>query len=269
MPELPEVETTARGIAPFLIGQRFTAIRVNQPSLRWPIPPDFSKRLLNQTCLSVSRRAKYLLIETEHAGILSHLGMSGSFRLVDPSMPLKTHDHVQIAVGDLELRYHDPRRFGCLLWADSDRAKQLVDHLGPEPLSDAFDGDWLYAQSRRRSIAVKSFIMTNAVVVGVGNIYASESLFLSGIHPSRAANRISKVRYRVLAEAIKNVLARAIESGGTTLRDFVNGQGEPGYFQQTLMVYGRDGERCHRCDGLIQSRVIGGRNSYYCSHCQR
>ena len=269
MPELPEVETTARGIAPFLIGQRFTSIRVNQSSLRWPIPPDFARRLSNQTCLSVSRRAKYLLIATEHALVLSHLGMSGSFRLVDPNTPLKTHDHVQIAVGDLELRYHDPRRFGCLLWADSDRAKQLVDHLGPEPLSDAFDGDWLYAQSRRRSIAVKSFIMTNAVVVGVGNIYASESLFLSGIHPLRAANRISKVRYRVLAEAIKNVLARAIESGGTTLRDFVNGQGEPGYFQQTLMVYGRVGERCRRCDGLIQSRVIGGRNSYFCSHCQR
>ena len=269
MPELPEVETTARGIAPFLIGQRFTSVRVNQPSLRWPIPSDFSKRLLDETCISVSRRAKYLLIETEHTQILSHLGMSGSFRLVDPNTPLKTHDHVQIGVGDLELRYHDPRRFGCLLWADSDRAKQLIDHLGPEPLSDAFNGEWLYEQSRRRSIAVKSFIMTNAVVVGVGNIYASESLFLSGIHPSRAANRISKDRYRVLSEEIKKVLARAIESGGTTLRDFVNGQGEPGYFQQTLSVYGRDGERCHQCDALIQSRVIGGRNSYFCSHCQR
>ena len=176
---------------------------------------------------------------------------------------------MQIAVGGLELRYHDPRRFGCLLWADSDRAKQLVDRLGPEPLSDAFDGDWLYAQSRRRSIAVKSFIMTNAVVVGVGNIYATESLFLSGIYPSKAANRISKARYRVLAKEIKGVLARAIESGGTTLRDFVNGQGVPGYFQQTLMVYDRVGEHCYQCDGLIQSRVIGGRNSFFCRHCQR
>ena len=269
MPELPEVETTARGIAPFLIGQRFTSVRVNQPSLRWPIPTDFSKRLLDETCLSISRRAKYLLIETERTQILSHLGMSGSFRLVNPNTPLKPHDHVQIGVGDLELRYHDPRRFGCLLWADSDRAKQLIDHLGPEPLSDVFNGEWLYEQSRRRTIAVKSFIMTNAVVVGVGNIYASESLFLSGIHPSRAANRISKDRYRVLAEEIKKVLVRAIESGGTTLRDFVNGQGEPGYFQQTLSVYGRDGERCYQCDALIQSRVIGGRTSYFCGHCQR
>ena len=181
-----------------------------------------------------SRRGKYLLIETDHARILSHLGMSGSFRLVDPNTPLKTHDHVQIAVGNLELRYHDPRRFGCLLWADSDRAKQLVDHLGPEPLSDAFDGRLVVRAIETTKYCVKSFIMTNAVVVGVGNIYASESLFLSGIHPSRAANRISKVRYRVLAEEIKNVLARAIESGGTTLRDFVNGQGEPGYFQQNI-----------------------------------
>ena len=269
MPELPEVETTARGIAPFLIGQRFTSVRVNQPSLRWPIPADFSQRLLDETCISVSRRAKYLLIGTERTQVLSHLGMSGSFRLVDPNTPLKKHDHVQIGVGDLELRYHDPRRFGCLLWADSDRAKQLIDHLGPEPLSDAFDGEWLYEQSRRRSIAVKSFIMTNAVVVGVGNIYASESFFLSGIHPARAANRISKDRYRVLAEEIKKVLAQAIESGGTTLRDFVNSRGEPGYFQQTLSVYGRDGERCTQCDELIQSRVIGGRNSYFCGHCQR
>ena len=163
--------------------------------------------------------------------------MSGSFRLVDPNTPLKTHDHVQIRVGELELRYHDPRRFGCLLWADSDRAKHLIDHLGPEPLLDAFNGEWLYEQSRRRTIAVKSFIMTNAVVVGVGNIYASESLFLSGIHPSRAANRISKDRYRVLAKEIKKVLARAIESGGTTLRDFVNGHGEPGYFQQLSLIH--------------------------------
>ena len=269
MPELPEVETTARGIAPFLIGQPFTSVRVNQPSLRWPIPADFSQRLLNETCLSVSRRAKYLLIETENTQILSHLGMSGSFRLLSPNTPLKIHDHVQMRIGDLELRYHDPRRFGCLLWADSNRARQLISQLGPEPLSDAFSGSWLYEQSRRRSLAVKSFIMTNAVVVGVGNIYASESLFLSGIHPSRAANRISKDRYGVLAEEIKKVLARAIESGGTTLRDFVNGQGEPGYFQQTLSVYGRNGERCRQCEELIQSRVIGGRNSYFCRQCQR
>ena len=269
MPELPEVETTARGIAPFLIGQQFTYVRVNQSALRWPIPSDFEQRLTNEICVSVERRAKYLMIETTNTQIVSHLGMSGSFRLVDPTTPLKKHDHVQIRVGDLELRYHDPRRFGCLLWSESDRAQQLLQHLGPEPLSDAFNGAWLFEQSRGRRLAVKSFIMTNAIVVGVGNIYASESLFLSGIHPQRAANRVSRVRYERLAAEIKEVLARAIASGGTTLRDFVNGQGEPGYFQQTLAVYGRDGEPCRDCAQPIQSRVIGGRNSYYCLTCQR
>ena len=269
MPELPEVETTARGIAPFLIGQQFTHVRVHQPSLRWPIPSDFEQRLNNEICVSVERRAKYLIIETTNTQIVSHLGMSGSFRLVDPTTPLKKHDHVQIRAGDLELRYHDPRRFGCLLWCESDRAQQLLQHLGPEPLSDAFNGAWLFERSRGRHLAVKSFIMTNAIVVGVGNIYASESLFLSGIHPQRAANRISAVRYERLAAEIKEVLARAIASGGTTLRDFVNGQGEPGYFQQTLAVYGRDGEPCRHCAQPIQSRVIGGRNSYYCLTCQR
>ena len=268
MPELPEVETTARGIAPFLIGQKFVSVRVNQPSLRWPIPSDFSQRLLNEVCVSVTRRAKYLLIETETTKILSHLGMSGSFRLVDCETPLKLHDHVQIQVGPLELRYHDPRRFGCLLWADSERARRLIDNLGPEPLSDAFCGEWLYLQSKRRKVAVKSFIMTNSVVVGVGNIYASESLFLAGIHPSRPANRISRARYNNLAIQVKKVLSCAIEAGGTTLRDFVNGQGEPGYFQQTLTVYGRAGDPCKRCCHAIGNRMIAGRNSFFCPQCQ-
>ena len=268
MPELPEVETTVRGIAPFLIGQKFALIKVNQPSLRWPIPSDFSRRLLNEICVSVTRRAKYLLIETETTKILSHLGMSGSFRLVDSKTPLKLHDHVQIQVGSLELRYHDPRRFGCLLWADSERARQLIDNLGPEPLSDAFCGEWLYLQSKRRNIAVKSFIMTNSIVVGVGNIYASESLFLAGIHPARPANRISFARYNNLATQVKKVLSCAIEAGGTTLRDFVNGQGEPGYFQQTLAVYGRAGDPCKRCCRAIDNRMIAGRNSFFCPQCQ-
>ena len=268
MPVLPEVETTARGIAPFLIGQKFASVRVNQPSLRWPIPSDFSRRLLNEICVSVTRRAKYLLIETETTKILSHLGMSGSFRLVDSKTPLRLHDHVQIQVGSLELRYHDPRRFGCLLWADSERARQLINNLGPEPLSDAFCGEWLYLQSKRRNIAVKSFIMTNSVVVGVGNIYASESLFLAGIHPSRPANRISHARYNNLATQVQKVLSCASEAGGTTLRDFVNGQGEPGYFQQTLAVYGRAGDPCKRCCRAIGNRMIAGRNSFFCPQCQ-
>ena len=269
MPELPEVETTIRGVRPFLVGKRIEWVQVNQPSLRWVMPSDFADRLVGDKFVSIARRAKYILIQNEHSAILAHLGMSGSFRLVDPSTPVKTHDHVQIRVENLELRYHDPRRFGCLLWADSDRAKNLLHLLGPEPLSDIFDGHWMYAQSRRRSIAVKTFIMNNQIVVGVGNIYASESLFMSGINPLRAANRISMLRYKLLADNIKSVLAQAIESGGTTLRDFVNGQGEPGYFQQALAVYGRDGQSCLQCGNFVVSQIISGRNSYFCKNCQR
>jgi len=269
MPELPEVETTVRGIAPHLVQQRFDSISVHKTSLRWPIPSDFADVLTGATCLSVSRRAKYILIETSVRNVLAHLGMSGSFRLVTPNTPLKTHDHLQIGLAELELRYHDPRRFGCVLWADSDRAKALLACLGPEPLTPQFDGAWLYRLSRTKRIAVKNFIMSNPVVVGVGNIYAAESLYLAGIRPTRPANRISLPRYQKLAEAIQQVLARSIESGGTTLRDFVNGHGEPGYFQQTLQVYGRTGQPCLRCQTPIQSQVIGGRNSFYCPACQR
>lgn len=269
MPELPEVETTVRGIAPYLVNHRFDSVRVHKASLRWPIPSEFSQVLTGATCLSVSRRAKYVLIETTEQTVLAHLGMSGSFRLVQPGTPLKTHDHVQIGVGAYELRYHDPRRFGCMLWADSARGCGLLSELGPEPLTADFDGHWLYRLSRSKRIAVKNFVMTNQVVVGVGNIYASESLFLAGIRPTRPANRISLARYQRLAETIKQVLARSIESGGTTLRDFVNGQGEPGYFQQTLQVYGRAGAPCHSCGDVIRSQVIGGRNSFFCPTCQR
>ncbi len=269
MPELPEVETTVRGIRQFLVGSSIDWVRVNQPSLRWPVPSDFADRLIGDVCLSVTRRAKYLQIQNKKSQILAHLGMSGSFRLVEPNTPLKTHDHVQVGFEGLELRYHDPRRFGCLLWAESDHAQKLLRSLGPEPLTDTFTGSWMYAQSRSRSVPVKSFIMNNQIVVGVGNIYAAESLFKSGINPSRAANRISMVRYELLANKIKNVLTRAIEFGGTTLRDFVNSQGEPGYFQQTLAVYGRHGQPCIQCGGILSSEVIGGRNSCFCKICQR
>ena len=269
MPELPEVETTVRGIAPFLVGQRLDTVTIHQPRLRWPIPASIETRLPGATCHQVIRRAKYLIFETSYGDVLAHLGMSGSFRLSDPESPRKTHDHIEITVGDLVLRYHDPRRFGCFLWLADAQAQALLATLGPEPLSDAFTGRWLYTQARRRQVAVKNFIMSNPVVVGVGNIYASESLFFAGIHPNRAACRISEARYEHLAQQIRAVLERAINSGGTTLRDFVNGQGEPGYFQQTLQVYGRAGEPCRQCHTPIQSVVIGGRNSYFCKVCQR
>ena len=269
MPELPEVETTVRGIAPYLVNTCFDFVRIHHAGLRWPIPSEFSALLTGERCVQVERRAKYILIHTTERTVLAHLGMSGSFRLVAPGTPLKTHDHVQIGLGELELRYHDPRRFGCMLWADSERGQTLLSSLGPEPLTDAFDGLVLYRGARSKRIAVKNYIMTNQVVVGVGNIYASESLFLAGIRPTRAANRISLARYQRLSETIKQVLRQSIESGGTTLRDFVNGQGEPGYFQQTLQVYGRQGQACRVCETPIQSQVIGGRNSYYCPQCQR
>jgi formamidopyrimidine-DNA glycosylase len=269
MPELPEVETTVRGIAPFLTEQTFRTVRIHQPSLRWPIPASMTVTLPGALCHGVRRRAKYLIFETSRGDILAHLGMSGSFRLSDPETARKHHDHIEIDVGDFILRYHDPRRFGCFLWLSDARAQALLATLGPEPWDDALTGRWLYTQATRRQVAVKNFIMSNAVVVGVGNIYASESLFLAGIHPNRAACRISEARYEVLSETIRTVLARAIDSGGTTLRDFVNGQGAPGYFQQTLQVYGRAGEPCRQCQTPIQSRVIGGRNSYFCKRCQR
>lgn len=268
MPELPEVETTRRGITPFLVDEIFSSVVVNQPSLRWPIPDDLESVLTGARCQTIVRRGKYLLIKTDRKTVLAHLGMSGSFRLVNPESALKPHDHVQITTRGLELRYHDPRRFGCILWADSSLSSQLLSRLGPEPFSDTFSGKWLYDLSKVRKVAVKNFIMMSEVVVGVGNIYASESLAMAGIRPSRPANRISQVRYNALAEAIKVVLARSIESGGTTLRDFVNGKGEPGYFQQALQVYGRDGCVCNSCNTRIISKVISGRNSYYCPFCQ-
>ncbi|MDC1208919.1 bifunctional DNA-formamidopyrimidine glycosylase/DNA-(apurinic or apyrimidinic site) lyase [Litorivicinus sp.] len=269
MPELPEVETTVRGIAPYLEGQSFDFVRVYNSSLRWPIPSDLSELLTGARCKKIYRRAKYICIETSVRPFLAHLGMSGSLRLVNSLTPLKPHDHVSFGVGSWELRYHDPRRFGCLLWSDSDRASQLLRALGPEPLSDEFDGSWLYRQSRKRSVSVKHFLMTNSVVVGVGNIYASESLFLAGILPARSANRISLARYEILAKEIKSVLMSSIEAGGTTLRDFVSGKDEPGYFQQALNVYGRAGLSCFHCERVIKSRMIGGRNSFYCPSCQR
>ncbi|MBX9913264.1 MAG: bifunctional DNA-formamidopyrimidine glycosylase/DNA-(apurinic or apyrimidinic site) lyase [Pseudomonadaceae bacterium] len=270
MPELPEVETTRRGIAPYLEGLRVQQVIVRERRLRWPIPEDLDVRLSGQLIERVERRAKYLLLYAEAGCLISHLGMSGSLRLVPADTPVAKHEHVDIVMeSGLALRYHDPRRFGSMLWSSDPLQHPLLQKLGPEPLTDLFDGERLFSQSRGKNIAVKPFIMDNAVVVGVGNIYASEALFAAGIDPRRAAGSISRARYLKLAVAIKRILAHAIERGGTTLRDFVGGDGQPGYFQQELFVYGRGGEFCKACGSTLHELKLGQRASVYCPKCQR
>ena len=270
MPELPEVETTRRGIAPYLEGQRVSRVIVRERRLRWPIPEDLDIRLSGQRIERVERRAKYLLIKAEAGSLISHLGMSGSLRLVACGLAAAKHEHVDIELeSGLALRYTDPRRFGALLWSQDPLQHELLRNLGPEPLTDAFAGERLYQLSRGRSMAVKPFIMDNAVVVGVGNIYATEALFAAGIDPRREAGSIARARYQRLAEEIRRILAQAIECGGTTLRDFVGGDGKPGYFQQTLFAYGRGGEFCKVCGATLREVKLGQRASVYCPHCQR
>ncbi len=270
MPELPEVETTRRGIAPLVEGRRVTGVVIRQPRLRWPVPETVPGLLTGQLLRRVTRRAKYLLFHFDQGVLLLHLGMSGSLRVVPAETPPAAHDHFDLLLGRHCLRLRDPRRFGAVLWSDGPvAAHPLLADLGPEPLSDAFDGDWLHRQARGRRAPVKNFIMNSKVVVGVGNIYASESLFDAGIHPARPCGRISRQRYQRLAASIKATLEAAIEQGGTTLRDFHQADGRPGYFEQSLKVYGRAGEDCPRCGGAIRRRMIGQRSSYYCPNCQR
>lgn len=270
MPELPEVETTRRGIAPHLQGQRVSRLVVRERHLRWPIPEDLAIQIEGQCFDAIERRAKYLLLRIGGGTLIGHLGMSGSLRLVPAGTPPGKHDHVDIELeSGMALRYTDPRRFGALLWARADEPHALLGKLGPEPLSAAFDGERLYQLSRGKSTAVKPFIMDNAVVVGVGNIYASEALFAAGIDPRREAGRISRQRYLRLAEEIKRILAAAIERGGTTLRDFVGGDGQPGYFKQELFVYGRGGQLCKQCGTTLSEVRLGQRSSVFCRNCQR
>lgn len=271
MPELPEVETTRRGIAPHLIGQRVQRVVVRNARLRWPIPEDLDVRLSGQHIVSVERRAKYLLIGAEVGTLISHLGMSGSLRMVAAGTPVAKHDHVDIELeSGLVLRYTDPRRFGAMLWSTEPPLQhKLLQKLGPEPLLDDFSVNHLYECSRGRSMPIKPFIMDNAVVVGVGNIYASEALFAAGIDPRREAGSVSKARYAKLTAEIKRILAAAIEQGGTTLRDFVGGDGKPGYFQQKLFVYGRTGQPCLSCGSELRDVKLGQRASVYCAKCQR
>lgn len=270
MPELPEVETTKRGIAPFVTGHVVTRVLLRRKDLRWPIPRALTTKLPGQRIDAVERRAKYLLLHTEAGSALLHLGMSGSLRIVDPAFPPRTHDHYDLVLDSGKaLRCNDPRRFGCLLWQKPGEVHPLLRDLGPEPLGDAFDGDWLFALSRGRSAAVKSFLMDQSSVVGVGNIYASEALFAAGVHPKRAAGTVSRTRYARIATEVRRILEHAIARGGTTLRDFIAPDGAPGYFEQELMVYGRAGEPCKTCGTPIRAEPIGQRMSYWCPHCQR
>lgn len=271
MPELPEVETTRRGVAPVLGGHTVSAVRVSDHRLRQPVPRDLAAHLVGQRLHAVERRAKYLLFRFAHGTLIVHLGMSGSLRVVPASAPRLAHDHVEITFGEAGcLRLRDPRRFGLVLWTTDDPLTHpLLRALGPEPFDARFDGAYLHALSRGRRGAVKNFLMDGHVVVGVGNIYASEALYRAGIHPARSAGRVAAPRYASLVEHVRAVLGEAIAAGGTTLRDFMRNDGEPGYFSQDLRVYDRAGEPCRGCGAPILVRVIGQRSSYYCAHCQR
>ena len=270
MPELPEVETTRRGLSPHLEGRSIHGVILRRPDLRWPIPPEISEQLPGQAIEAVRRRAKYLLLDTAIGSAVLHLGMSGSLRVLPGDTPVRAHDHVDISLDNGRLlRFNDPRRFGSLLWQPAGETHALLAGLGPEPLDDAFDGDYLFARSRGRSASVKTFLMDQGIVVGVGNIYAAESLFMAGINPLREAGKISRARYQRLADAVKQILAYAITRGGTTLRDFINPDGAPGYFEQELLVYGREGEPCRQCGRLLRHATIGQGASVWCGHCQR
>ncbi|MEO1857208.1 MAG: bifunctional DNA-formamidopyrimidine glycosylase/DNA-(apurinic or apyrimidinic site) lyase [Rubritalea sp.] len=271
MPELPEVETTCRGVRPHIDGQTITHIDVHNGSLRWPVS-DGIYALRDSLVHSVTRRAKYILIGLEgDRHILLHLGMSGSLRISTSDEELRKHDHLVFYLSNgLEMRLHDPRRFGCALWFEGDYEKHpLLAKLGPEPLSDSFTLPQFLQSCAKRDRAIKLHIMDNTTVVGVGNIYACEALQLSGINPKRAANKVSKLRLRKLYEAIRLVLARSIEQGGTTLKDFLHSDGQPGYFKQQLAVYGREGKACLNCGMTIKRITLGQRSTFYCPKCQR
>ncbi len=270
MPELPEVETTRRGIEPAVVGRRVRAVRIRERRLRWPLDPDLERALTGALIDRVERRAKYLILRTDGGTLIVHLGMSGSLRVLDAATPPRPHDHWDLVLDDgRALRYHDPRRFGSAHFTREDPlAHPLLAGLAPEPLGAAFDGEYLYAATRGRRVACKALIMNSHVVVGVGNIYASEALFRARLSPGRAAGRLTRAQAAALVGAIKEVLAEAIEIGGTTLRDYVHADGAPGYFRQRLFVYERAGEPCRLCGTTIRQRVQGQRATYWCPACQ-
>lgn len=272
MPELPEVEITRRGITPALINQNITSVTIRHTNLRWPIPDQFDQLLVGQKIEAITRRAKYLLLRCTHGFLIIHLGMSGSLRILFDSTSVEKHDHFDLkASNGAVLRYRDPRRFGAILWSDTEEIEQhpLLANLGVEPLSDVFNGKMLYDCSRHRNLSVKVFLMNHQIVVGIGNIYANEALFHAGINPAILVKRISLKRYEKLVNAIKTTLNAAIDAGGSSLRDFVNSEGNPGYFQQHYWVYGRDNLPCRSCGRLIVKIQQGQRSSFYCRYCQK
>ena len=271
MPELPEVETSRRGIEPHLKNRTITGIKIRQHKLRWPIPKNLPALASNKKIRQVGRRAKYINLQLDNGNIIIHLGMSGSLRICKKDTPAEKHDHIDFIMSNKKiLRLRDPRKFGCVLWTDQPlNEHKLIKSLGPEPLDDATNADYLSAKATKRNCSIKSFIMNSHIVVGVGNIYASESLFKAGINPKRKAGNISKTRMIKLVDAIKQTLTDAIRQGGTTLRDFTSETGKPGYFAQQLQVYGRAGEPCRVCGSTVKQITQQQRSTFYCSTCQR
>lgn len=271
MPELPEVETTLRGIVPHVAGRRIAALTVREPRLRWPVPGTLAHEVAGQRIRGARRRAKYLLIDLERGSLILHLGMSGSLRVLPIETPALAHDHLDIVLDSgFALRFNDPRRFGSLLWTAGDPFEHpLLARLAPEPLERAFGATYLESAVRGRRVAVKHLLMNSQIVVGVGNIYANEALFRARIHPTRPAGRLTKAQLAKLARAVKAVLKQAIRVGGTTLRDYVGADGTPGYFRQRLYVYERAGKPCRVCHAPIRQVVLGQRSTYYCARCQR
>ena len=271
MPELPEVETTRRGLEPLLIGRTITAVRVHNRALRWPLPHGFGKALAGATVRAIGRRSKYLLLCCDGGTLIVHLGMTGHLRVVPEAEPRKKHDHVELLLDDgRALRFNDSRRFGAMLWSKADPlAHPLLKELGPEPFDLAFTAAYLAGRAQGRVVAVKPFLMDARTVVGVGNIYASEALFRAGIDPRRAAGKVSRPAWQRLVAAVREVLLEAIEAGGTTIRDFANSNGEPGYFRISLRVYGRGGEPCVACSSPIKQVRLGQRSTYFCAKCQK
>ena len=271
MPELPEVETCLRGLEPLIKHKQVDRIIVRQRKLRWPIPISLQKQLPGQKITRLERRAKYLLLHSPGGVLIIHLGMSASLRLLEQSTPVQKHDHVDIIFKDRScLRYTDPRRFGALLWTQDDPHQHpLLAHLGPEPLSPAFTAKYLYQITRKRKTNIKTLLLNSKIVAGIGNIYAAEALFKAQIHPQRAVGKISLARYQRLVKAIRAVLRTAIKQGGSTLKDFYNTAGKPGYFQQQHQVYGRDGLACRRCQRSLHKIIIAQRTTVLCPYCQR